>query len=288
LTRKPIGVFDSGLGGLSVVASLTRALPSEEILYFADTAHVPYGERPLSEIKDFALGITRYLVDRGAKMVVMACNMSSATALDAARNEFPDTPIIGVIQPGARAAVRNAEWGMRSAESGIRIGVLATTGTVRSGAYGQAILMLAPDAQIFEQACPLFVPIVESGKAESVEADQAAKQYSARLIDEDVRVVVLGCTHYPFLKSAIERAFGKAVVVVDPAEETALEAARILQDRGLLAEAGENPRHAFVISGAPEGDSRFVEIGSRFLGRRIQTLERALWGVDVGKVTVQK
>jgi glutamate racemase len=286
LTLKPIGVFDSGLGGLSVVADLARVVPSEAILYFADTAHVPYGERPLSEIKDFALGITRYLVDRGAKMVVMACNMSSATALDAARNEFPDTPIIGVIQPGATAAVRNAERGVRSAEFGMRIGVLATTGTVRSGAYGRAIRELAPDAQVFEQACPLFVPLVESGRAESVEADQASKQYTTRLIDEDVMVVVLGCTHYPFLRPAVERALGKSVVVVDPAEETAMKVARILRDGGLRAEAGEKPRHAFVISGAPDGDAKFVEIGSRFLGRRIETLERAVWGVDVGKVLV--
>jgi len=281
LKREPIGVFDSGLGGLSVVANLMRVLPDEEVLFFGDTAHVPYGERPLCEIREFALDITRYLVGHGAKMIVMACNMSSATALDNARREFPDLPVLGVIAPGARAVMEAIRSGMPP-----RIGVLATTGTVRSGAYSRIIRELAPDATVFEQACPRFVPLIEAGEADSAEARCAAEQYAARLVEQDVSAVILGCTHYPYVKRAIAAAMGRSVTIVDPAEETALEAARMLRERGLLGQTGSPPMHSFIVSGPSRGDARFVEIGSRFLGRRIETLQHAAWGVDVGKVFV--
>jgi len=228
----------------------------------------------MEEIREYALAITAFLVEQGAKAVVMACNMSSATALAAAQEIYPNIPILGVILPGARAAVRQA--------SGRPIGVLATTGTVRSRAYTAAIKALDPNATVIEQACPKFVPLVEAGKSDTEEAEAAARQYTLGLVQAGVSTVVLGCTHYPFLRRAISAALGPSVTIVDPAEETVEELAALVRERGLEAEdANPGSLHRFFTSGDSEG---FVEIGSRFLGRPIVSVERAVWGVDVGKV----
>jgi len=255
--RSPIGIFDSGLGGLSVAREVIARLPRESIIYFADTAHVPYGERPLSEIRGFALDITRFLIEQGAKSVVMACNMSSAVALDEARSRWPETPIIGVIEPGARTAVRVAQ--------GYPVGVLATTGTVKSMAYVSAVHEIDPSVKVVQQACPRFVPLVESGRADSEEAEAAARDYVAPLLRADCRTIVLGCTHYPFLRRAIASAAGPRVVIVDPAEETARVLAKVLHDGGITSDAPEG-RHLFFASGETRG---LIELGSRFLGRQI-------------------
>lgn len=267
--RSAIGVFDSGLGGLSVAARVMRALPSERIIYFADNAHVPYGERPLDEIREFALGITGFLIERGAKTVVMACNMSSAVALGAAREHYPDVPILGVIEPGVRAAM--------SIANGKPIGVLATTGTVRSGAYEATALRLDPKCRVVQQACPKFVPLVESGKADSEEAEAAACDYVASLTREGCATIILGCTHYPFLRAAIERAAGPSIVIVDPAEETALQLRKVLMERGIES-SGLNSPHKFYTSGETTG---FAALGGAFLGSKIEAVERVTWGVDL-------
>lgn len=253
----PIGVFDSGLGGLSVAAQIMRVCPRERIVYFADTAHVPYGERPLDEIRGFARNIVAFLVAKGAKAVVMACNMSSAVALDEARNTWPDIPIIGVIEPGARAAVKIAQ--------NAPIGVLATTGTVKSGAYVREISRCGFSAQVVQQACPKFVPLVESGMAESEEAEAAACEYVTPLLQASCRTIVLGCTHYPFLRRAIECAAGPDVTIVDPAEETALALANTLDVRGCAAVKACD-QHEFYASGETSG---IADLGSAFLGRPI-------------------
>jgi glutamate racemase len=254
----PIGVFDSGLGGLSVAAQILDRLPNEKIVYFADNAHVPYGERPMEEIQEFALGITRFLLDKGAKAIVMACNMSSAVALDLARERFPNVPILGMIEPGAKAAI--------DMSNGDPIGVLATTGTTKSGAYPRIIRKIDSSVKVIGQACPKFVPLVESGNSASEEAEAAACTYMAPLIAEGCRTIVLGCTHYPFLRKAIEAAAGSDVSIVDPAEETALSLENILVERNILSPGLEEPSE-FYTSGET---GSFTVLGSAFLGRPIK------------------
>lgn len=267
---QPIGVFDSGLGGLSVAAEVLRTLPCESIVYFADNAHVPYGERPLEEICDFALDITGFLIGRGAKAVLMACNMSSAVALDEARERHPHVPILGVIEPGARAAV--------DVSGGGPIGVLATTGTVRSEAYVRAIHRLDPSRKVIQQACPKFVPLVESGKADSEEAEAAACTYVTPLVRAGCRTLILGCTHYPYVRRAIRAAAGAGVRIVDPAQETVRVLHNTLSERRAVSDSA-CPGYAFYASG---DTASFAELGSVFLGRRIDCVQRVDWGVDLG------
>lgn len=254
-------MFDSGVGGLSVARRVMEMLPSERLLYFADTAHVPYGERSLGQISEFALDITAFLIEMGAKAIVMACNMSSAVALEPARLRYPDVPIIGVIEPGAKAAVEAA--------NGAPIGVLATTGTIRSGAYLRAVAQFDTSAQVIGQACPAFVPLIESGLADSPQAKQAARAYVEPLLARGCRTIILGCTHYPFVRRAIEAAAGDGVKIIDPAEETARVLANTLLERGLLSTRAELP-HRFFASGEAVGLATF---GSAFLGRCIDDVE---------------
>jgi len=241
-----------------VAAEVLRKLPNEKIVYFADNAHVPYGERPLEQIREFALGICDFLIGQGAKAVVMACNMSSAVALDAARKHFPNIPILGVIEPGARAAV--------AASASRPIGVLATTGTVKSEAYVRSITRLDPGRIVFQQACPKFVPLVESGSAESEEAEAAACTYVAPLVSAGCETLILGCTHYPFLRRPIASAAGPEVAIIDPAEETVRALENTLLEKGLASDRLDSP-HEFFASGDTDG---FAELGSAFLGRSIE------------------
>lgn len=271
----PIGVFDSGLGGLTVAAEVLRNLPDESIIYFADTAHVPYGERPLAEIEEFALGITRYLISQGAKAVVMACNMSSAVALESAQETFPNVPILGVIEPGSRAAAMTGSSA---------IGVLATTGTVKSGAYRRVIGQLNPKAIVWEQPCPAFVPFIESGLADSEEAEVAVRKCVEPLIADGANTIILGCTHYPFLRPAIERTAPEAFIV-DPAEETVRELSKILSERGIQAGPGAVTEHRFIASGNTDG---IAKLGSRFLGKNIERVDSIEWGVDLAPVQNSK
>ena len=269
--KSPVGVFDSGLGGLSVAAEVLRTLPNERIIYFADNAHVPYGERPLEEVQRFALGICGFLIEKGSKVIVMACNMSSAVALDIARERYPEIPILGMIEPGAKAAL--------DASEGKPIGILATTGTVKSEAYKRAISSIAPSANIFQQACPKFVPLVESGKADSEEAEAAACTYVASLIREGCDTIVLGCTHYPFLRKSIESAAGPSVTIIDPAQEVVRTLHKLLSQKQVLSDSLSAP-HAFYTSGIVDS---FASIGSAFLGRRIDDAKSITWGVDLGQ-----
>lgn len=270
--NSPIGIFDSGLGGLSVAAEVLRDLPNEQIVYFADNAHVPYGERPLEEIRRFALSITDFLVDMGAKAIVMACNMSSATALDEARHWYPDLQILGVIEPGVAEAVGVAQ--------GRPIGVLATTGTVNSGAYPNAIARLDSNVRVLQMPCPRFVPLVEAGKSDGEEAGAAAREYVGPLVAQGCRTLILGCTHYPFVRGSIEAAAGERVKIVDPAQETV----RLLHKRlveGRLVSEGTGAPHEFFASGETRD---FAATGSAFLGSRIEFVKPVRWGIDLGRV----
>ena len=226
----PLGVFDSGLGGLTVVQRLQQVLPNERIIYVADQAHVPYGGRDLSEVKGFACGISQGLLEYGCKALVMACNISSATALEDIRLTHPGVPVLGVIAPGSQAAALKTRNG--------RIGVLATEGTVRSGAYTRNLTALDNSLQVIEVPCPAFVPLVEAESLDEAAALEAARQYLLPIRAWEADTVILGCTHYPFLLPQLRLAACDALFAdrfIDPAEQAACELAKALGNAGLLA-----------------------------------------------------
>ena len=241
----PIGVFDSGVGGLTVARRLLDLLPNERIVYVADQAHVPYGGRDLGEVRGFASGISAALFRHGCKAVVMACNISSAVALASVRALHPESAVLGVIAPGACRAARTTKNG--------RIGVLATAGTVRSGAYSKALHSLDPALTVVEVACPEFVPLVESGEEASQTARIASERYLAPIRQSDADTVILGCTHYPFLLEALQ-AVWNSPSYVDPAEQTSCELAEHLESASLLAPLHANTvaRHLLTTTGDPE------------------------------------
>ena len=256
-SRSPIGVFDSGLGGLTVFKALARHMPEESLVYFGDTAHVPYGSKSPSAISRFSTEIARFLAGRGIKLLVVACNTSSALALPAIRRAVK-VPVIGVIEPGARAAL--------AASRGGRIGVIGTEATVKSGAYPRAIRALSPRTKIASQACPLFVPLVEEGWWSGDVVAAVARRYVAPLRAARTDTVILGCTHYPYLKAVLAKAMGPRVSLIDSADETARETERVLSEIGLRARAGRPGRRMFYASDAPE---RFARLGRRMLGAAV-------------------
>jgi glutamate racemase len=255
--RAPIGVFDSGLGGLTVFKALARLMPEESLTYFGDTAHVPYGSKSPEAIARYSTAVASFLEGRGIKLLVVACNTSSAWALPQVRRAVK-IPVIGVIEPGARAAVAAARGG--------RIGVIGTEATVKSGAYRKAVRTLAPRAHAASQACPLFVPLVEEGWWKGPVVAAVARKYTAPLKAARVETLILGCTHYPFLKTVLAEAMGPRVRLIDSAEETARETARVLSELGLRAPKGARGRREFYASDAPE---RFRRLGRRMLGGTI-------------------
>ena len=262
----PIGVFDSGIGGLTVVHELLRQLPDESIIYFGDTARVPYGPKSPDTVRRYSREITAFLRDQGVKAIVVACNTATAHALEMLRAELP-LPVIGVVEPGARAAVRAA--------GDHPIGVIGTAGTVASGAYERAIRALDPDVEIVARACPLFVPLVEEGWLSKEATRLVAQEYLEPLAHDHVGTLVLGCTHYPLLKPLIGEVVGRSVRLIDSAEETAAETARVLAEKGLRAPAGASVTHRFVASDAPQN---FLRMGQRFLGESIERVETLTLG----------
>jgi glutamate racemase len=256
----PLGVFDSGIGGLTVARALFERLPEESVLYFGDTARVPYGPKSPETVRRYSAQILAYLLERGVKAVVVACNTSTAHALDDLRARSP-VPVIGVIEPGARAAVQATKTG--------HIGIIGTAGTIASGAYERAIASLRPGLTVHSQACPLFVPLVEEGWFDHPAAELIAHEYLEPLKRAATDVLVLGCTHYPLLKPLLARVMGPDVCLVDSAEETAGAVARELTTRGLLAQNGAGS-HRFAVS---DDEPRFRKVGARFLGERLTTVE---------------
>jgi glutamate racemase len=262
----PIGVFDSGIGGLTVAREIMRQLPHERIIYFGDTARVPYGPKSPETVRRYAREITGFLRDEGVKAVVVACNTATAHALDALRAEQP-VPVIGVVEPGARAAV--------AATSGRRIGVIGTVGTIASGAYERAIRALAPDAAIVARPCPLFVPLIEEGWVDKEASRLIAAEYLGPVADAHIDTLVLGCTHYPLLKGLIGETVGREVKLIDSAEQTAAATRAELDRLGLLAPTGPTPAHRFIASDAPQ---QFLALGQRFLGAAIDRVETITLG----------
>lgn len=236
-----IGVFDSGVGGLTVMREIIRQIPNEKIIYFGDTARVPYGNKSKETVTRFSEQIVRFLRTFDVKTIVVACNTASAYALEALEQEL-DIPIIGVVKPGAKAAVE--------ATKNKKIGVIATEGTIGSGIYSQYIKELTDDVTIYGKACPLFVHLVEEGLWEDPVTDEIARRYLAELIDIDIDTLILGCTHYPMIRSTVGRIMGEKVTLVNPAYETAIELRSMLRNLDLLNEEppalGSNKYQFFV------------------------------------------
>ncbi len=248
----PIGVFDSGVGGLTVAREIMRQIPNEKIIYFGDTARVPYGSKSQETVTRYSRQIVRFLQTFHVKTIVVACNTASAYALDALEQET-DIPIIGVVKPGAKTAAEVTKNG--------RIGVIATEATIGSQIYTQYIKELNKDVTIYGKACPLFVPLVEEGLWQDPVTDEIAKRYLTELIDIDIDTLILGCTHYPLIRSTLGRIMGDKVSLVNPAYETAIELKQMLQERGLLNEEvpklGTN-QYQFYVSDAAEKFKRFA------------------------------
>jgi len=260
MNNAPLGVFDSGIGGLTVARALFERLPQESVIYFGDTARVPYGPKSPDTVRRYSAEILAYLLQRGVKAVVVACNTSTAHALGYLQ-ERSSVPVVGVIEPGARAAVAATKTGT--------IGVIGTAGTIASGAYERAIKALRPDARVHSQPCPLFVPLVEEGWFEHPAAELIAREYLEPLKRANVDVLVLGCTHYPLLKPLIARVMGSDVTLVDSAEETATAVSRELERLSLLANGGAHD-HRFVVS---DDESHFRKVGAVFLGEKLKQVE---------------
>ncbi len=225
ITKAPIGVFDSGVGGLTVVREIMRQIPNESICYFGDTARVPYGSKTKETVTKFSRQIVRFLKTHQVKTIVIACNTASAYALDELEKEI-DIPIIGVVRPGAKVAAEVTKNG--------KIGVIATEATIGSQIYNRYIQEINNNVTIYGKACPLFVPLVEEGLWQDPVTDEIAKRYLSELIDIGIDTLIMGCTHYPLIRSTIGRVIGEEVTLVNPAYETALELKAMLRERGLL------------------------------------------------------
>jgi glutamate racemase len=258
----PIGVFDSGLGGLTVLRSMIDVLPHEDLLYFGDTGRFPYGPKPAGDVQKYALEIGELLVDRGARLVVVACNSAAAAGLDALQERLP-VPVIGVIEPGMRAAASATRSG--------RVGVIGTVGTISSGAYQRAAAALDVSIQLSCAACPGFVEFVEAGDVDSDQVHVLAERLLAPLRDVSVDTLVLGCTHYPLLARTIGDVMGPSVVLVSSADETAFAVRDLLGTPRRDASGGA---HTFVTSGDV---ARFRELGTRFLGPEVEHVEAWTW-----------
>ncbi|MGH9068787.1 MAG: glutamate racemase [Acidimicrobiales bacterium] len=263
---RPIGVFDSGFGGLTVARALMDLVPAEDLAYVGDTGRYPYGPRPLEEVRAFAGQIARVLVDGiGVKMVVVACNTASAAALELLRFEL-DVPVVGVIAPGLRATVKATRNG--------RVGVIGTAGTIRSGAYQREVRALRAPVELHCAECPGLVELVEQGRTGGPEVEEAAGRLLAPMRAAAVDTLLLGCTHYPFLARAIADVMGRDVVLVSSAEETAFEVRAILDETGLSRRSQAKGDHRFWSSGDP---AVFVRLGRRLLGPELSRVEALVW-----------
>lgn len=268
MDNRPIGIFDSGIGGLTVLQEVVEQFPNEEIIYFGDTARIPYGTKSKEAVIRYSFQCIRFLLSKDVKMIVIACNTASAVALEPALKEF-DIPILGVIEAGAKAAVKGTLNG--------KVGVIGTTGTINSNAYQKAIRNMSPAAEVIGQACPLFVQIVEDGWEDTEVAMLTAEKYLIDMKEHDVDTLVLGCTHYPILRYTLRKVLGEDVVLVNPAYETAKEAREILTERKLLTERTDMPKVEFFVSDDAE---KFRRIGGNMLNRNIDSVKK----IDIEKL----
>ena len=256
-----IGVFDSGIGGLTVLHSIMEALPRENTVYLGDTARAPYGAKSVETVLRYSFENSEFLVEKGVKIVVVACNTSTAIALGQLRERL-SVPVIGVIEAGVRRALQSTKNN--------KVGVIGTEATIQSGAYTAALKVADGNIEVYSRACPLFFPLVEEGWTENAVVDLTVKAYLASLKQSGIDTLILGCTHYPLLKKAIRKFLGSGVGLVDSAEETAKEVALVLK-RVMLAKKSGRGLHSFFVSDAPE---RFIKVGRRFLGEKVDSAVR--------------
>jgi glutamate racemase len=264
---RPIGIFDSGFGGLTVARALIDLLPAEHVVYIGDTGRYPYGPRPLDEVRDFAHQIAdRLVTDHDAKLVVVACNTAGAAALGELQDRC-DVPVVGVIEPGVRALARATGTG--------RVGVIGTVGTVASGAYQRLVDQIAPELELACAACPGFVEFVERGETSGDQVTVLAERLLAPVRDAKVDALLLGCTHYPYLARTISDTVGRDVVLVSSADETAFEVRHMLDGTSMARSAGGGPaRHRWLSSGDV---GWFQDLGRRLLGPELDRAEQITW-----------
>lgn len=252
-----IGIFDSGIGGLTVAAQVFKYLPQADVIYFGDTARYPYGPRSAEIVKKFSFQNVRFLISKKVDFILVACNTASAFALEDLKKQFK-IPLMGVIVPGAKAAAKSTK--------NKRIGVIGTVGTIASGSYPLAIRKIKKDVKVFVYPCPLLVSLAEEGYVDKKASHLIVEEYLGPLIRKGVDTLVLGCTHYPLLKKVIARAMGRKVKLIDSAEEIALELKTYLGGRAKKDKIKFKGKHTFFVSDAPE---RFIQVSKKFLGKRI-------------------
>ena len=257
-----IGVFDSGVGGLTVAREIIRQLPEESITYFGDTARVPYGSKSKDTIIRYSRQIIRFLKTKNVKAIVVACNTASAFALDTIEKEI-DIPIIGVVKPGAKSAVESTK--------NKRIGIIGTEGTIKSELYTQCIHSIDPEITVVGKACPLFVPLVEEGMLHDSVTDEVASRYLESMKEENIDSLILGCTHYPLLRSTVGKIMGPEVNLVNPAYETAISLDGLLRQNGIRADKDAKPEYEFYVSDAEE---KFKEFANSIMPLHIEKINQ--------------
>lgn len=262
MDNRPIGVFDSGIGGLTVLKEIFRELPEESTLYLGDTARVPYGIRSAETVTRYSFDNAAFLGSQGIKLLVVACNTASAVSMDRIK-ERVSIPVIGVIEPGAKAAARSSV--------NRKVGVIGTEATIASSAYTKGIKALAPDIEVIGLPCPLFVPLVEEGFTDNEIAEMVAERYLKGIKDKGIDTLVLGCTHYPLLKGVILKVMGSGITLIDSAVETVREVRAILKQNNMERNSPDSPLRRFFVTDSP---GRFTMVGERFLGQKIEHIEK--------------
>lgn len=261
MNNKAIGIFDSGVGGLTVFKEVRRLLPEESIIYLGDTARVPYGIRSKETVTRYSIENTEFLLSKGIKLLIIACNTASSLSLEEIKKRT-SVPVVGVIEPGARAAVRSTK--------NKKIGIIGTEATVRSMAYPETIKLIDSTIQVFSKACPLFVPLVEEGWFRGEVTRLVAETYLKELKDQGIDTMILGCTHYPLLKETISEVMGNGITLIDSATETAKVVRETLVKYNLL----NNSKGGISVFYVTDSPQRFVNVGERFLGEKIDNIEK--------------
>lgn len=259
--KKPIGIFDSGFGGLTVMSAVHKTLPNENLIYFGDSAHVPYGSKSKDAVIKFSKDIAGFLLKNDVKLIIVACNTASAFAL-AALKKSVKVPIIGVIEPGAESAVKATKTN--------KIGIIGTEGTINSKSYAKAIRKISK-AAVFEKACPLFVPLVEEGWTDSAVTSEIAEIYLAPLISKKIDTLVLGCTHYPLLKEVLRKTAGEQISLIDSADAITVKTGELLKKNGILNDSKKKGTVSFYVSDNP---GKFQRIGAKFFNNKINKVQK--------------